>query len=199
VPLSRYLALSIALLIANFPALGEKKLQVKMPHAAVLGENLAGAQVVLGEVTGRCAKEFADLLRQDLIAHGIPLVARPEPGASAVVAISVDIARCEALPREALLGSGIPAPHISRTEGHFLATVHVRDFTSGDELVAQTLRADPAKENQAYSTQPEYPAPSDLIEIGRLQGLGQTRRLYQAWADNQEVPLYRPIRKEGDR
>ncbi|MGA2182588.1 MAG: hypothetical protein ABSH47_06120 [Bryobacteraceae bacterium] len=183
----RRLAVAMALLIAASPAIGEKKLQVKMPHPAILGEGLAGARVVLGEVTGRCSREFAELLRQDLLAHGIPVVAQAEPGSSAVVTISVDISRCEALPREALLGSGIPAPHISRTEGHFLAVLHVRDFASGQELVAQTLRSDPAKENQAQSTQPEYPAPSDVIVIARLQALGQTRHLYEAWTDNQEV------------
>lgn len=185
--ISRRFALIVALLIAASPAIAEKKLQVKMPHPAILGEGLAGAQVILGEVTGRCSKEFGDLLRQDLLAHNIQLVDHADPGATAVIAISVDISRCEAQPLGAMLGSGIPAPHISRTEGHFLATVHVRDFATGDELVAQTLRADPAKENQAQTTQPEYPAPSDLIALERLQALGQTRHLYEAWSDNEEV------------
>ncbi len=186
-PAPRHFALAAALLIATSPAIAEKKLQVKMPHPAILGEGLAGARVILGEVTGRCAKEFGDLLRQDLLAHNIPLIDQAEPGSTAVITISVDISQCEAQPLGAMLGSGIPAPHISRTEGHFLATVHVRDFASGDELVAQPLRADVTKENQAQTTQPEYPAPSDLIALERLQALGQTRHLYEAWADNQEI------------
>jgi len=182
------IAVTLTLFLACSQAIAEKKLQVKMPHPAILGEGLAGAHVVLGEITGRCAKEFGDLLRQDLLAHSIPVDEKAEPaGGAPAVSITVDIARCEALPREAMLGSGIPAPHISRTEGHFQATVHVRDIGTGDELVAQPLRADPAKENQAFSTQPEYPAPADLIAIARLQALGQTRRLYEAWTDNQEI------------
>jgi len=181
----RYLV--FAALIAAFPLFGEKKLQVKMPHPPILGEGLAGARVILGEVTGRCSKEFSALLRQDLLAHNIPIEDQAARDGSPELSISVDIARCEALPLEPMLGSGIPAPHIARTQGHFEATVHVRDVASGEELVAQPLRADPARENQAQTTMPEYPAPSDVIEIARLQALGQTRRLYEPWSDSQEI------------
>ena len=181
------LCLIFAALIAAFPLLGEKKLQVRMPHSPILGEGLAGARVILGGVTGRCSKEFSALLRQDLLAHNIPVEDQAAKDGSPEVVISVDISKCEALPLEAMLGSGIPAPHIARTQGHFEATVHVRDAAGGDELVAQPLRADPAKQNEAQSTIPEYPAPSDLIEIARLQALGQTRHLYEAWSDNQEI------------
>jgi hypothetical protein len=178
---------ALLLLIAASPAMGQKKLQVKMPHPAILGESLIGARVILGQVTGRCSQELSDLLRQDLRAHGIPLVAQAEPGITAVVTVSVDISECQALPDQAIIGSGLPAMHISRTAGHFLAVLHVKDFWSGDELAAQTLRADPSKQNESPSTQPEWPAPSDLIVTARLQALGQTRRLYEPWIDTEEV------------
>lgn len=186
-PPSGFPFLSLLLLIAACPGMGQKKVQVKMPHPAILGESLAGARVIFGQVTDRCSQEFSDLLRQDLRAHGIPLVAQAEPGVTAVVTISVDISECQALPSQPIIGSGLPAMHISRTEGHFLATLHVKDWWSGDELVTQTLRADPAKENESPSTQPEWPAPSDLIAAARLQALGQTRRLYEPWIDTEEV------------
>jgi len=32
-----------------------------------LGEGIAGARVMVGQVTGRCAKEFSSLLGQDLL------------------------------------------------------------------------------------------------------------------------------------
>ena len=158
-----------------------------MPHPAILGEGLAGARVVLGEVTGRCSKEFSALLRQDLLAHNIQIEDSASREGSPEMVISVDITKCEALPQEPMLGSGIPAPHIARTQGRFEATVHVRDATSGDDLVALPVTANPAKENSAQTTMPEYPAPSDVIEIARLQALGQTRHLYEAWSDNQEI------------
>jgi len=181
----RYLV--FAALIAAFPLFGERKLQVRMPHPPILGEGLAGARVILGDVTGRCSKEFSALLRQDLLAHNIPVEDQAAKDGSPEVVISVDISKCEALPLEPMLGSGIPAPHIARTQGHFEAAVHVRDAASGEELVAQPLRADPAKQNEAQTTMPEYPAPSDLIETARLQALGQTRHLYEAWSDNEEI------------
>lgn len=174
-------------LIATSPAIGQKKLQVKMPHPAILGEGIAGARVILGQVTGRCAKEFSSLLGQDLLAHGIPLVAQAEPGVTAVVTISIDISECQALPDPPIIGSGLPATHISRTVGHFLATLHVKDWASGEELAMQSLRADPARQNESSSTQPEWPAPADLMGIARLQALGQTRRLYEPWIDAEEV------------
>ncbi len=179
--------LVLLLFIAAFPAIGEKKLQVKMPHPAILGEGMAGARVILGQVTGRCSEEFARLLRQDLVAHGIGLVAQAEPGVTAILVISVDISECQALPEQPIVGSGLPAAHISRTVGHFLATLHVKDWASGEELATQTLRADPSKQNESSSTQPEWPAPSDLIAIARLQALGQTRRLYEPWIETEEV------------
>ncbi|MFY9727758.1 MAG: tetratricopeptide repeat protein, partial [Bryobacteraceae bacterium] len=175
------------LLIAVYPATGQKKLQVKMPHPPILGESLAGARVILGEVTGRCSQEFSSLLRQDLLAHDIPLVAQAEPGVTAVVTISVDISECQALPEPAIIGSGLPAMHISRTVGHFLATLHVKDWWSGEELATQTLRADPSKQNESPTTQPEWPAPADFIATARLQALGQTRRLYEPWIDTEEM------------
>ncbi|HEY9142028.1 MAG TPA: tetratricopeptide repeat protein [Bryobacteraceae bacterium] len=179
--------LSLLLLIAVHPAIGQKKLQVKMPHPPILGESLAGARVIFGQVTGRCSKNFSELLRQDLLAHDIPLVAQAEPGVTAVVTISVDISECQALPEPAIIGTGLPAMHISRTVGHFLATLHVKDWWSGEELATQTLRADPSKQNESPSTQPEWPAPADLITTAQLQALGQTRRLYEPWIDTEEV------------
>lgn len=184
---SRCSCVLLLLVIAASQAMGQKKLQVKMPHPAILGEGMMGARVIFGQVTGRCSQEFSDLLRRDLGAHGIPLVAQAEPGVTAVVTISVDISECQALPDQAIVGSGLPAMHISRTEGHFLATLHVKDWWSGDELATQTLRADPSKQNESPSSQPEWPAPADLIVTARLQGLGQTRRLYEPWIDTEEV------------
>ena len=179
--------LSLLLLIAVHPAMGQKKLQVKMPHPPVLGEALAGAKVIFGQVTGRCSQDFSGLLRQDLLAHDIPLVAQAEPGITAVVTISVDISECQALPDQAIIGAGLPAMHISRTVGHFLATLHVKDWWSGEELATQMLRADPSKQNESPTTQPEWPAPADLLRTAQLQALGQTRRLYEPWIDTEEL------------
>jgi hypothetical protein len=155
--------------------------------------------------------EFGDLLRQDLLAHGVTVVSEkeymaaaaehhlqlsgPPFGGSAELAhllgptdvISADISACQALPREAMLGSGLPASHISRTEGHFLASLRVVDLTSGSEVATLTLRADPAKQNESQTSIPEHPAPSELIDMATRQAIDQTRRLYAPWKENQEL------------
>src|SRR5450759_5309667 len=116
--------MAVGLLMAVHPVSAEKKWQGKLPHAPILGEGLAGARVILGPISGRCAREFGDLLKQDLVAHGISVVTEAElnsavqqhhlklavpagQGMSPELAkvlgptmiISVEISRCEALPR----------------------------------------------------------------------------------------------------
>jgi hypothetical protein len=203
--------IAAGLLVAAGPATAEKKWQGQILHAPILGDNFAGAKVLLGSITGRCSREFGDLLRQDLLAHGVLVVSEkelaaiaaehhlevnlPPSGGSAEFSralgptdlISADISRCQALPREPMLGSGLPATHISRTEGHFLATFHVVDLGTGDEVATLTLRADPAKQNEAQTGEPEYPAPSELVDIATRQAIEQTRRLYSQWKENQEL------------
>jgi len=205
------LMIAAGLLLAAGPAAAEKKWQGQVLHAPVLGENFAGAKVLLGPITGRCSRDFGGLLRQDLLAHGVAVVSEreltavaaehhlevtiPPSGGAAELAralgpadvISADITRCQALPREPMLGNGLPATHISRTEGHFLASLRVADLATGEELATLPLSADPAKQNEAQTGAPEYPAPPDLIDIATRQAIGQARRLYSQWKEDQEL------------
>jgi hypothetical protein len=202
--------IAVGLLVAAAPATAEKKWQGQLLHTPILGANLAGAKVVLGPISGRCSREFGDLLRQDLLAHGVTIVSDkeltaaaaehhlqltgPPSGGSAELAhllgptdvISADISVCQALPREPIMGSGLPATHISRTEGHFLASLRVVDFASGNELAVLTLRADPTKENESQTSIPEHPAPAELIDIATRQAIDQSRHLYAPYKENQE-------------
>lgn len=203
--------IAAGLLAVATPANAEKKWQGQVLHMAVLGQNFAGARVILGNIDGRCAREFGDLLRQDLLGHSVMLVSEKELTAAATAhhlqpavpasggapelaqvlgptdVISVEISRCQALPREPIMGTGLPATHISRTEGHFLASLRVIDLASGSELAVLTLRADPGKQNEAQTGSPEYPASSELLDIATRQGIEQTRRLYSPWKENQEL------------
>lgn len=208
---SCFLIIAAGLLVTAAPAIAEKKWQGQLLHTPVLGENFAGAKVILGPISGRCSREFGDLLRQDLLAHGVTVVSDTEltavatehhlqlsgplSGGSAELAhllgpadlISADISLCQALPSQPIMGSGLPATHISRTEGHFLASLHVVDFASGNEVAVLTLRADPTKQNESQTGNPEYPAPSEVIDIATRQAIDQTRRLYTPWKENQEL------------
>lgn len=209
-PNRSYLVLITAGLLLAAPAHAEKKWQGQVLHMAILGENFAGAKVYLGAVTGRCSREFGDLLRQDLLAHGVTLVSDkeltsvgaehhvqstiPPSGGAPELAlalgptdvISVEISTCQALPRE-LMGTGLPATHIARTEAHFLASLRVIDLATGSELTVLTLRADPAKQNESQTGSPEAPGTAELVDMATRQGIEQTRHLYSAYRENQEL------------
>jgi hypothetical protein len=203
------LALSFALSVFN--ASGEKRWQVKVQEPAILGDSIAGARVVFGPVTGRCASEFTELLSQDMLAHGVIVIPPDEVAAAAArhnvqatappearahpelakvlgpsVLVTAEIARCEARPREALRGPGLPAIHISRTEGYLNASVRVLDLASGEELAALAIRANPGKQNEAQSAPPEYPSAPELLATALRQGVTDASRLYTSWVDSRE-------------
>jgi hypothetical protein len=206
-----FLIIAAGLLVPAGPASADKKWQGQILHMPVLGDNFAGAKVLLGSITGRCSREFGDLLRQDLLAHGVTVVSDKEltaaasdhhlqvslplSGGSAELGrvlgptdlISTDISRCQALPREPIIGSGLPAMHISRTEGHFQASLRVVDLATGDDVATLSLRADPGKQNESQTGSPEYPAASELVDIATRQAIEQTRHLYTHWSENQEL------------
>jgi hypothetical protein len=206
------ITIAAGILMAAGPLNAELKWQGRLPHAPILGDGLAGMRVILSPISGRCAAQFGDAFKQDLLAHGISIVTEAEinsavqqhhlnPAGTAglgaspelakvlgpTVIVSVEISRCQALPGEPLRGTGMPAEHISRTEGHFLASLRVLDLSSGGEIVTQTIRADPMKENSSQTGIAEYPAPSDLIEIAVRQAVGETRHLYEPWMENQKL------------
>lgn len=182
-------ALALGLLLAASQAGAEKKVSVRIKHPPVLGGALAETEFVFGQVSGKCAKEFVDLLGQDLIRYGIKVVSQPESDKvlGPAVRLSVDASRCEARPREPLRGAGLPAPHISRTEGHFLATLRATELSSGQELAVETVKADPYKENESQSTNPEYPSQPELIEMALRQAVVDARRLYAPWTESREI------------
>lgn len=205
------LLLTAGVLLSPFPAPAEKRWQGQISHMAILGDHFAGAKVLVGSINGRCSQEFGNLLRRDLVAHGVTLIADRElaaiatehhiqanvsPGTPApeiahfagpTDIITVEIARCQALPREPIIGTGLPATHISRTEGHFQASLRVADLGTGNELANLALEADPAKQNESQTGSPEYPAASELTDVATKQAIEQTRRLYSPWSEKQEV------------
>src|SRR5271157_2634887 len=172
----RWLALVAVVLAAAPQASAEKKASVKVYHAARLPA-LTGSRVVIGQVAGDCARELADLLAGDLALHRIGVVSREEvaslPPGLPVVTISTEVSRCQALPVPAIVGSGMPAVHISRTEGRILASIRVVDLASGAELATEAIRAEAKKDNQSQSAQPEWPGAPEVKELTLRQALGE--------------------------
>lgn len=187
--MSRSLAIVAAAFLGVCAARAEKKITAKITHPPVLGNTLAGTPVTPGQLTGDCAKEFAGLLFQDIRAHGLATNDPASPSAAGGIALSVDISRCEAHPQQPILGEGLPAVHISRTEGWFVAQIRAVDQQSGQELAAMTVHGHAQKENQSQTGSPEWPAPPEVKSLALRQALGEAQRLYTTWTENREIPF----------
>jgi|HubBroStandDraft_1064217.scaffolds.fasta_scaffold01166_9 hypothetical protein len=187
----RGLAVAVGFLILGGYARAEKRVAFKIAHSPSLAAAFAGRLVTPGRLTGDCAKEFGDLLFEDMRAHGVAAARGADSAAAATPAIvvSIDVSRCEGRPQQPILGEGLPAVHISRTEGWFLAEVRAVDPVNGQELAVVAVHGHAQKENQSQTGSPEWPAPSELKSMALRQGLAEAQRLYATWIENREVPF----------
>lgn len=175
------LAGSIAL-----PVVAEKKVAVKIQRSAPLRAVATGRQVVVGAVTGTCGPEFAALLSRDLAANGFAVAT---DGPADAVRVAVDVSRCEGRPREAMLGPGLPAMHISRTEGRFQARIRVFDGANRREIASKEIRGEAQQQNESPTGVPEYPAPSEIRQMAISNALASARTLFAPWIDRRELPI----------
>jgi tetratricopeptide (TPR) repeat protein len=104
-----------------------------------------------------------------------------------MVQLAVEATRCEAHQLAQMLGVGLPAPHISRTEGHFQATLRVLDPATGKELAAQALRAEAYKDNQSVTGAPEYPSQGEVKSATLARAVADAQRLYRPWTETREI------------
>jgi hypothetical protein len=199
----------------SVPLFADKLVTINIYHPPKLAAALNGRRAIVGTLAGRCSAEFAALLERDLGAYNLAPVGAAErdgaleraglsgatdpaqPAAAAalvralgpLIAFTAQIDRCDVRQREPLLGPGMPAIHISRSEGHFDATLRAIDLESGRELGAATLRAVAQKENQSQTGNPEYPGNLEVQSLTLLQALGQARQLYAPWKESRDVPF----------
>lgn len=189
--MSRTLPLAAGFLLLACNAGAEKKVVFKIAHPASLSGALGGRPVAPGELKGDCAKEFGALVFQDMRAHGITVAGGADANAAqpSPIVVSIDVSRCEGRPLQAVLGEGLPAVHISRTEGWFAAQLRAVDSATGQELASVAVRGHAQKENQSQTSEPEWPAPADLKALAMRQGVAEAQRLYTTWTENREVPF----------
>jgi hypothetical protein len=188
--MTRSLAAAVGFLIVGWQAHAEKKIAFKIAHPPSLAAALAGRVVTPGQFTGDCAQEFGDLVFQDMRAHGVAMAGAAGSAAAAepALVLSIGVSRCEARQQPAITGEGLPAVHISRTEGWLIAQVRAVDASSGQELAAMTVHGHAQKENESQSTVPEWPAVSEVKSMA-VQGIAEAQRLYTAWIDTREIPF----------
>jgi len=175
-------------LAAAHSAYAAKSITFEIKHPPALTSALAGRLVVPGQLTGDCAKEFGDLLFQDMRAHDVAMAAPNSPaGGAPTVVVSVNVTRCEGRQQQPILGEGLPAVHISRTDGWFAAEIHAVDSATGQEIASMAVHGHAQKENESQTSNPEWPAPSDLKNLAVLQGIGDAKRLYAPWTEKREI------------
>jgi ABC-type Zn uptake system ZnuABC Zn-binding protein ZnuA len=203
---NRCFLVGAALLVTAFQASAQRRVSVKVYHAARLPA-LRGSRVVFGQVSGQCARELAGLLAQDLAAHQIQVVSAQElatlgasqvplagaPGSAElakrlgslpVMTISLDVSRCQALPVPP------PSPGVSRTEGRILASIRVADLASGRELASEAIRAEAKKENEIQNGQPVQPSPAEVKELTLQQAATDAQHLYLPWLESKDIVFW---------
>jgi hypothetical protein len=201
---------------AQFIRFGQKPtVPVRINHPATLGITLAGKKVAFGQVAEGCARQFADLVQQDFVGQGVTVVNRGDldailaehhfqvsgsvDQATAVqlgkilgpaIMVFLNVSRCEAhkagpLYEQPMIG---PRVNISRTEAHFLASIHTADLATGRELAVNTIEASPQRANRAQApATAEYPSEYELKDAALQEATAQVHRLYFPWVETRQV------------
>jgi tetratricopeptide (TPR) repeat protein len=188
---------------------------VTIKHPPTLGITLAGKKVAFGQIASGCAQQFADLVMQDFVSQGVTLVNRGDldailaehnfqvggsvDPATAVqlgkvlgpaIMVFLNVSRCEAR-KDGPLYENQPTGarvNISRTEAHFLASIHTVDLATGRELAVNSVRADPQRDNRAQAPAiPEYPNDYELQDAALRAAAAQAHRLYFPWVETRDV------------
>ncbi len=211
---ARRLAVFFGAMLAAVPASADKRLPVNLKHPPTLGNSLAAARVVVGPVAGDCAARFSEMLTVDMAAHGvlvmsslelasvatrhhIPIPSPLDAAASAQLAgaigpaalVAISVTRCEARQLPTFLSGGLPATHVSRTEGHFEASVRFTDLANGQEIAAQNIRVDAHKDNESQTGVADHPAAPEVRELAVNKALQDAQHLYLPWIEHREIAL----------
>lgn len=190
------------------------KVPVTIHHPASTGASLQGKKVAFGQITGPCAQQFSDLLVPVFQANQVEVVNRQQldsvlaehrlqVGNSSVdpttavelgkllgpsVMIFVAVSRCSVernlLSEKQFIG---PPVNVSRTDGHFLASVHTVDLATGRELVVRSIEANPRKENRSTTGIAEYPGEVEVQDMAVHDAVRNAERLYFPWTETRQV------------
>lgn len=190
----------VVLVLLAAAAWGQKKVQVKLSHPARMAQAVAGRRLLLGVATGPCSKDWFAMVEPDLLGAGflfepergvdVRKAAEMAPKLGSAALLSFEVTRCETRRREPLLGSGLPAPHISRIEGRFEGRLRILDAETGQELQSLGFKAEASKENTSETGNPEYPDADEVLKLTVAKGVGAVRPVYRPWTEMREVPLH---------
>jgi len=190
--MTRSVTVAVGFLIVSLHAHAEKKITVKLTHAPALAAALAGRLVTPGQLTGDCAKEFGEMVFQDMRASGLVIAGGEDPTAAAAsaVVVSIDVSRCEARPHmQSVLPGEHPAAMRVRTEAWFRAQVRLVEAGSGQELASVAVNGHAEQENEIDPGSRNSPRPPELRSEALRQGLAEAQRLYAPWIESREIPF----------
>lgn len=186
---------------------------VAIHHPPGSGISLQGKKVAFGQIAGECAQQFSDLLVPAFQANHVEVVNRQQLDAlltehrfqvggsvdrtTAValgkilgpsVMIFVTVSRCSVehklLSEQQFVG---PPVNVSRTEAHFLASLHTVDLATGSELAVQSIESNPRRENRAAQGVAEYPGDVEVQDSAVQDAAIRTQRLFFSWTENRPV------------
>jgi hypothetical protein len=189
------------------------QVSVHLQHAAATGVDLQGKKVAFGQIAGPCADQFSDLIAPALQAKGVEVINREHLNAvlaehrfqvsssvdptTAVelgrilgpsIMIFVNVSRCgvehKLLYEDQFAG---PRVNVSRTEAHFLASVHTVDLATGGELAVQSIEANPKAEHRSTTGIPEYPSEIEAQDEAVRLAAGRVEHLYFPWTENRAI------------
>lgn len=211
---TRFLAIAFGAVLASTPASAEKRVQVNLKHPPALGNSLSAARVVIGPVVGDCSPKFSEMLTVDMAAHGVLVMSSQELASMAAqhhiqvaapldvaasaqlsgaigpaALVSITVSRCEARQIPTFLSGGLPATHVSRTEGHFDAAVRFTDVSNGQEIATQNISAESHKDNESQTGVADHPAAPEVRELAVNKALQDAQHLYMPWIEHREVAL----------
>lgn len=193
---------------------GQKpRVPVTIHHPAGTGVTLQGKKVAFGQISGPCAQQFSDLLAPVFQANGVEVVNRDQLSsvlaehrfqvsasvdpATAVelgkvlgpsIMIFVTVSRCS-VERNLLYEDQFAGPrvNVSRTQAHFLASVHTVDLATGRELAVQAIETNPRKENRSTTGVAEYPGEVEVQDMAVHEAATSANRLYFPWTETRTV------------
>lgn len=207
----------LGFLAVGFPCSGQliprPKVPVTIHHPPSTGVTLEGKKVAFGQISGPCAQQFSDLLIPVLQANRVEVVNRQQldslltehrfqVGASVdpttavalgkvlgpSVMIFITASRCNVernlLSEKQFIG---PPVNVSRTQAHFLASMHTVDLATGRELAVQSLETNPRKENRSTNGIAEYPGEVEVQDVAVHEAATKAERLYFPWTETRQV------------
>jgi tetratricopeptide (TPR) repeat protein len=80
-----------------------------------------------------------------------------------------------------------PPVNVSRTQAHFLASMHTVDLATGRELAVQSLETNPRKENRSTNGIAEYPGEVEVQDVAVHEAATKAERLYFPWTETRQV------------